>query len=80
MKYRKPKRERKVTQTMMGFSSGYERSTNTIKEATEKFAEAQKQYRGLFIGDDEFLRAKIDYQVAQNKFDVAFEKESRRNK
>jgi hypothetical protein len=73
--HRKPRKDSKVTSTL---SPEYRRATDAMKAATSKFVEVQRQYRVFLIGDEEYLLAKIDFQLAQKKFDVAFEKESRR--
>ena len=54
---------------------------NAIKvhsKATQSFRVAQNEYRNLKIGDEQFLKAKHEFDVANKAFDVAFTKEGER--
>ena len=56
-------------------SPEYNEALEAARVATHLYKEAAVLYRSYAIGDDEFLKAKAIYAVAEAAFDVAYAKE-----
>lgn len=60
-------------------SKEYEAALESAREASQRFARVQQDYRARRIGDEEYLAARADWDHSQVAFDAAFAKEDQRD-
>lgn len=60
-------------------SAAYEAAYLTCNAAINAYNAAQKAYRTMQIGDDEFIAARNIYSAAMAAFDVAYDTEAANN-